>query len=314
MLSTNNLKHKQILIINASEDSFNLEIDNILIKDKIGNKTSKINLHNVFAIYLINGNSITTNLIKRCKELGVSLIFCNSNFKVYSSIKPVAEANYLLRQRQYTICQSEEIMFAKTLLGNKFHNQNTLLKSVQLSTEDIINYHQKLESIQSYQDLLGVEGFIAKGFFEAYFEKMNWRRRAPRTKEDINNLLLDIGYTYIFNYIDSLLLLFGFDTYKGIYHKLFFGRKSLSCDVVEPFRCIVDKALLKAHNLKQIKLTDFELDKNDSYYLPFKNSKKYNQIFMQAIMDQKLEIFETVQSFYRHLMNPTKNAYKPFKI
>ena len=52
---------------------------------------------------------------------------------------------------------------------------------------------------------------------------------------------MDIGYTYLFNFIDALLRLYGFDTYLGFYHKEFYQRKSLVCDVVEPFRCIIDK-------------------------------------------------------------------------
>ena len=55
-----------------------------------------------------------------------------------------------------------------------------------------------------------------------------------------------------FNCMDSLLRLYGFDTYKGFYHKLFFQRKSLACDVMEPFRCVIDKQILKAFNLGQI--------------------------------------------------------------
>ena len=72
---------------------------------------------------------------------------------------------------------------------------------------------------------------------------------------------MDIGYTQIFNFIDSILRLYGFDTYKGVYHKLFFARKSLACDIEEPFRSIIDKALLKAHNLNQINPDDFVFEK-----------------------------------------------------
>jgi CRISPR-associated protein Cas1 len=55
------------------------------------------------------------------------------------------------------------------------------------------------------------------------------------------------------------LRLYGFDVYKGFYHKLFFNRKSLASDIMEPFRCVIDKALLKAFNLKQINEKDFKI-------------------------------------------------------
>ena len=82
----------------------------------------------------------------------------------------------------------------------------------------------------------------------------------PGVKPDATNLLLDMGYTFLFNFIDALLLLFGFDSYKGCYHKLFFQRKSLSCDVVEPFRCIIEKQILKSYHLKQINKDDFFIE------------------------------------------------------
>jgi len=81
--------------------------------------------------------------------------------------------------------------------------------------------------------------------------------RYPRTKIDKNNLLLDMGYTFLFHFIETLLCLYGFDLYEGFYHKRFYQRKSLVCDVQEPFRCIIDEALKKAYNLGRISEKDF---------------------------------------------------------
>jgi CRISP-associated protein Cas1 len=313
MLSKNFLKHKQIVIINSLQTKFSLENDNLLQTDIESKKITKLNLHNIFSIIFVGHCTITTFLIKRTKELGISLIFCNGNFKSYSAIRPFAEANYLLRQKQYSSDTEQELRLAKIIINNKVHNQIKLLRSKKLSVEE----QDKIESIVSkannFQELLGIEGNFAKMYFKSYFEPLGWRRRSPRTKEDIPNLLLDIGYTYLFNFVDNILMLYGFDTYKGIYHKLFFGRKSLTCDLVEPFRPIIDRQLLKAFNLKQIDEKDFEVDRNGCYTLPFKNAKKYNKLLLEAIMDNKLEIFETIQSYYRLVSDP-KNEYKPFKI
>lgn len=71
----------------------------------------------------------------------------------------------------------------------------------------------------------------------------------PRTRADIPNLLMDIGYTFIYNFVEANLNLYGFDIYKGFYHQLFFERKSLVCDLVEPFRCLIDKQIRKMYNL-----------------------------------------------------------------
>lgn len=134
----------------------------------------------------------------------------------------------------------------------------------------------------------------------------------PRTKKDISNLLLDIGYTYLFNFIDSLLRLYGFDTYKGIYHKLFFQRRSLSCDIMEPFRSIIDHALLKAYHLGQIKESDFFFQKS-SYGLKYDKSSDYTKIFFDAILSHREEIYQYIKDFYRYMAGAS-NKMPYFKI
>ncbi len=134
----------------------------------------------------------------------------------------------------------------------------------------------------------------------------------PRTKVDVPNFLLDIGYTVLFNFIDSILRLHGFDTYKGIYHQLFFQRKSLSCDIMEPFRCIIDRALLKGFNLGAIKQEHFKLVKS-RYTLPYEHNRAYIGLFLDAIMGQKEEIFKYIKEFYFCILND-KSDYPFFKI
>ncbi len=170
------------------------------------------------------------------------------------------------------------------------------------------------ENINSGESLLGIEGNVAKKYFKQVFNEQKWYRRAPTTKEDIPNMLLDIGYTFLFNFCDSLLRLFGFDTYKGFYHKLYFQRKSLSCDIMEPLRIIIDKALLRAYSLNRIDEKDFKF-KNGSFQ--FKNwevQKKYLGIFSNAIMKNKDEIYQYILDWYRYYHDQDKYSEPIFKI
>ena len=76
-------------------------------------------------------------------------------------------------------------------------------------------------------------------------------------KSDVMNVTLDIGYSILFNFMESFIRMFGFDLYVGVYHRLWFKRKSLVCDLMEPFRCIIDHAVLLAFNRKQFSEKDF---------------------------------------------------------
>ena len=148
---------------------------------------------------------------------------------------------------------------------------------------------------------MGLEGTAAKIYFQAYFEFANWNLRLPRVKVDTINATLDIGYTMLFNYIECMTRLFGFDPYIGVYHQLWFRRKSLVCDLMEPFRCIIEHQIRKSLKYGTFKTSDFELIKN-AYYLKSEYRKNYTKVFFEAIIEHKSSIYKYIQSYYRCFM------------
>ena len=70
---------------------------------------------------------------------------------------------------------------------------------------------------------------------------------------------------------------------------------------MEPFRCIIDKTLLKAYNLWQINDKDFKFQ-NWQYVLEWQNGKKYNSIFLKAILEYKKEMFYFTKEYYKYFM------------
>lgn len=306
MIYLPDFKEKSILFINSgdlNENKIKFGNDNIVfLKD--GKIENRISCYKVFAVFIIGEISITSVLIKKCLGYGVSLFLLDRDFKVYGCLGAKAEGNYLLRMKQYSF--NRELLFAKQIVKNKVFNQLRLLRKRKiLSKED---YHiskkdifAKIDSAKDNQELLGLEGSQQKNFYSLYFKDLGWYKRMPRTKVDEINLLLDMGYTFLFNYCDSLLRLYGFDTYKGFYHKLFFQRKSLSCDIMEPFRCVVDHCLLRVFCLGQIDKKDFKIVKGRCV-LDFQKSQKYAEIFLQAIGDYKEQIFNFIYGFYRAIL------------
>ena len=318
MLSISDFKEKQILFIQSddfsSENKIQICNDNISFS-KDGKIVNRLSCSKILCVFVIGDLSLTTVLIRNCLKTGISLFFLKKNFEVYATIGSVAEGNYLLRQKQYFL--KNEMELAKKIVENKITNQIELLKIVKKNdTEEFEKFKkdaiEKIKNIENGKELLGIEGNASKYFFNLYFDELGWYRRMPRTKIDHYNILLDIGYTFIFNYIDSLLRIYGFDVYKGFYHKLFFQRKSLTCDIVEPFRCVIDRQLLKSFHLKQINEKDFKYA-NGKYFLEYKKSQKYVKIFFDAILDNKEEIFLYVKSFYRCMMKE-ENNFPMFKI
>ncbi len=309
MLSLPDFREKQILFVSAKDadiEKIRIVNDNICLS-RDGKIENRISCHKIFALFVMGDCSLTSVLVRKCADYGVSIFLLKDNFLNYARVLSQAEGNYLLREKQYALEEARELEAAKVLVSNKISNQIFLLEKI--NEKEIAVWLEgikaKTESAQTEKDLLGLEGAAGKFFFQGYFKSLDWQRRLPRAKVDIPNYLMDVGYTVLFNFVEAMLGIYGFDAYKGIYHKLFFQRKSLACDLMEPFRCVIDKQILKSHNLGQINPKDFKKRKG-VYALGFEEQKKYVGIFANVVMSHKENIFCYVRDYYYWLMNESK--------
>ena len=316
MMSTKDFEFKQIAFVFTSEgEKISFKNDNIIVTDADGNMKHQSSCYRLFILFICGDYCLTTGLLDRSKKFGFSICFMTPNLRVTTMLPSKAEGNVLLRQKQYAYNKTD---IAAHIISNKIHNQLKLLKKKRQKTESDKEIIFKLTAFEkdvlqpnlSRQEIMGIEGICAKLYFKSLFQNHNWKARRPRTKIDITNTLMDIGYTILFNIIHALLEMYGFDVYVGVLHTQFFHRKSLVCDLEEPFRPIVDEAILKALNLKQVSEKDFWKNQNQ-YILPWKNSKKYVGLILKAIIEQKNEMFLYLQTFYRAFMREKRACEFP---
>ena len=237
-----------------------------------------------------------------------------TTLRPYCVISDFAEGNTLLRQKQYHV---NGLAPARVLVENKIANQQSLLKKKRDKTEydrtviEVLSgCIENIPSTQDINELMSIEGHASKVYFRAWFDNVTWFGRKPRTKYDMTNALLDIGYTMLFSYIDAVAAVFGFDRYKGVLHTQFYMRKSLICDLVEPFRIIIDKQVKKGINLQQFKEADFYVD-NGQWRLKQNKNNLYTEVFIQAILEYKEDIFLYIQQFYRKVMKEDLDKLMP---
>ena len=283
--------------------------DNIVIKEN-GIILDKTSLHIISTVIVIGNASITTELMKKMTKLGKTLMLVDWNLNAPVIMAPQAEGNYILRTNQYKT-QINDIEMPKIIVKNKIQNQEkTLIKYllVEQNSDTYTFAYRDLITAKTCAEIRGIEGYTAKIYFKKLFTPYEWIGRLPQTKIDITNVLLDVGYTYLFNFTDSLLRLFGFDTYKGVYHTLFFERKSLTCDIMEPMRPIIDQAIVKLYHLGQIKEKDFII-KDRMYGFSYKPGirARYTGLLVKEIMGKKEQIYKYIYSWYRYTMNKEKN-------
>ncbi|MFY7936394.1 MAG: type V CRISPR-associated endonuclease Cas1 [Flavobacterium sp.] len=303
MLSFPDFDKKRILTIFSIEgQKFAIQNDNLIVKDLEDKVILQDTCYRILSLWIIGNCSITSVLLKKSKRHGFPIFHLSSNFRMIGSWNAATEGNFLLRYRQYQFSSKE---ISKRLVLNKISNQLQLIKDIRkkdfTEKEAIIqleNYQQKITIASEWKEILGVEGIASRVFFAAYFKETNWKGRQPRAKTNELNVLMDIGYSFLFYWIENMLCLYGFDLYKGVYHQNFYQRKSLVCDLVEPFRCIIDAQLRKAYNLGQIKNEDFIVNRNQ-YQLKKEKSKEYTRWLLTAIIEYKTEIYYYCRDYYR---------------
>ena len=317
MLSLPDFKEKQIILALLSHgEKLSFRNDNIVIKDKEGKIKHQSSCYRLFALFVVGHITVTTGLLQRAKKFGFSIIFMSHSLKPYASWNAGAEGNVLLRRRQYNYGSSS---IARKLVANKIHNQIGVLQKIRKKDDKIkttikslkICKQKVLLSSIMEKELLGLEGIAGKIYFQALFKDFGWLARRPRTKMDITNCLMDIGYTLLFNFMESLLCLYGFDIYKGVYHKEFYQRKSLVCDLIEPFRPLIDYRIRKAFHLGQIKANDFTVFQGQ-YRIFGKKSQPYLIFFIEELISHKVDIFLYVQSYYRSFIKDRPIDSYPF--
>lgn len=297
MISRQDFSKKQILVYYpARGDKLACQNDNIVIRDRDNKIKHQSTCYRLFALFVVGNTTITTGLIQRSKKFGFSICFFSMGMKLYEVIGSRMEGNTLLRQRQY---EYKGMELGQRIIENKIYNQRQAINSIRrktLENKQAIRYlDRQIENLRQETmpllSILGVEESAAKTYFAEIFDNTSWQGRKPRIKCDYVNTALDIGYTVLFYVIDAILNIYGFDTYYGVLHRCFYMRKSLVCDIMEPFRPVIDLEVRKAINLRQIKEEDFDVY-DHRVVLKWKKSSEYTGLFMEAVLEHKEEIFE----------------------
>jgi len=307
MMSVDTFEKKQIIFVFTRDgDKISFSNDNLIVKDGDGEIRHQSTCYRIFALFIVGDITITSGIIKRSQTFGFPIFLMSTSFKTYDVIGHKTEGNFILRKIQYDY---DKLDIAKHIVKNKIRNQIETLNLQRWKDNDtradILALKRYADSVNDFdgdfRGLMGIEGSASRLYFKNNFNIGAWTGRRPKIKLDFINSTLDIGYTLLFNLVDAMLSLYGFDTYKGLYHREFYMRKSLVCDMVEPFRPLIDWQVRKAVNLGQCKAEDFNIS-NGKFLLDISKNKDYIGFLMKPLLAAKEPIFLYFQNFYRAFM------------
>ena len=304
MMSLETFEKKKIIFVFAKEgEKIAFQNENLIVKDHAGEIKLQSTCYRIFAVMIIGNITITSVIIEKSHKFGFPIFLMTQNLRTIDVIGHGTEGNFILNRKQYDY---SELGVARHIVENKIHNQMDTLnlqrgKDSQLRS-DVKKLQEYAENAREYKGdirgLMGIEGSASRIYFRNNFDVPGWTGRKPKIKGDFINSTLDIGYTILFNMVDAMLRLYGFDTYIGVYHREFYKRKSLVCDMVEPFRPLIDWQVRKAVHLGQCKEEDFNVS-NGRHLLTIEKNKDYTAFLIKPLINNKGEMFNYFRSYYR---------------
>jgi len=311
-------KKQTIFVFTRDGDKISFSNDNLVVKngDEVRLQST---CYRIFALFIVGDVTITSGLIQRSRKFGFPIILMTTSLRVYDVIGHRTEGNFTLRKIQYDY---NGLDIAKHIVENKIRNQIDTLDLQRWKDNgmraDISSLERYAESAKAFEgdlrELMGIEGAASRVYFRSNFNIEGWSGRRPKIKSDFINSTLDIGYTVLFNLTDAMLGLYGFDVYKGVYHREFYMRKSLVCDLMEPFRPLIDWQVRKAVNLRQCKPEDFNVS-DGRFLLNITKNKDYIEFLLKPLLASKEQMFLYHQSYYRAIMKHKPiSGFPSFKI
>ena len=178
--------------------------------------------------------SISSYLLKELADNKINIIFCDEKHNPYGQIQPFYSrhnsSKKIIEQTKWTLKNKDNLW--TLIVKNKIINQAFLLKKIKSKQANLVF---------SYVDEVGVgdksnrEGHASKVYFNALFGK-----KFSRGNNDIINAKLNYGYAILLSTISKEITNNGYLTQLGIHHKNEFNPFNLACDLMEPFRVIID--------------------------------------------------------------------------
>lgn len=199
--------------------------------------TNKISLDEISVLIIENtAVSVTGCLISALSEKKIKVVFCDEKRNPSCELVPYYGSHDTSVKIKKQISWSDEIKsYVWTeIIAEKIRKQAELLIEINRIDESTMlkSYIEELE----IGDVTNREGHAAKVYFNALFGK-----DFTRSQECVTNAALNYGYSVIMSAINREIVSHGYITQLGLFHSNMYNQFNLSCDLMEPFRIIVDK-------------------------------------------------------------------------
>ena len=196
--------------------------------------------------------SISAYLLKELADNKINIIFCDEKHNPFGEVVPYYSrhnnSKMIKEQIKWKLTDKDKLW--GEIVKNKIINQAMLLKKVRSAKSKLILSY--IDDVVD-GDKKNREGHAAKVYFNALFGN-----DFVRNSDDYINAALNYGYAILLSTINKEIINNGYLTQLGIHHKNEFNEFNLTCDLMEPFRVVIDNFVY--YNQERKFDTEYKLD------------------------------------------------------
>ena len=203
-------------------------------------KITKIHLSEINTVLIDSpAVSLTTSLLAELSRKKIKVIFCDEKRLPSSQLIPFYGSHDTSLKYKKQIQWTDEMkkFIWSEIVAEKIKQQAEFLDEKRREESKLL-WKYKSEVLPG--DETNREGHAAKVYFNALFGM-----EFLRTQENTINAALNYGYSIILSMFAKEIVSQGYFTQLGIFHDNMFNELNLACDLMEPFRILVDRQVYK---------------------------------------------------------------------
>lgn len=243
-----------------------------LVVEKNSEVVGRLPIRTVEGVVVGRNAQLSTQTIFELMEQHIPIFYIDGRGKIIGHfIYEKQSATRLLRQLEIFREPERQLDLTREIVAEKIANQRDLLKryektvgaeKLDKATKKLKQTADKLNSMQTLDELRGAEGLAAKFYFATFTDlldqKWKWKERSQHPARDPVNALLNYGYAFLEREVRIAVALAGMDARIGFFHANDGRKDSLIFDLMEFFRQpIIDRFVLSLFNKKMIQPEHF---------------------------------------------------------
>lgn len=188
--------------------------------------------------------SLTSALMCELMKNKISVVFCDEQHNPHSQLLPMNGSHDSSKKLKSQINWNDDICSSvwTAIIANKIYQQAKFLDEIKSEQSRLL--YSYIDELQ-LGDVTNREGHAAKVYFNALFGL-----DFSRNKSDFINSALNYGYSIILSAFNRAVVANGYTTQIGLCHRSEFNPFNFSCDLMEPFRILVDRLVITLEDKK----------------------------------------------------------------